>query len=84
MRVDRRVSPNQTTLWTVYELVDSQAKRTQPRSHRARRLPRQWVLDAGQTLINAVGPAGETIGRLARYVWGPFTCSNQRFRLARG
>ncbi len=28
MRVDRRVSPNQTVLWTVYELVNSQCATT--------------------------------------------------------
>jgi hypothetical protein len=30
MRVDRRVSPNQTALWTVYELVSAQAVHAAP------------------------------------------------------
>ena len=29
-RIDRRTSPNQVALWTVYELVDNQAIRRPP------------------------------------------------------
>jgi hypothetical protein len=30
MRIDRRVSPNQTALWTTYELTDAQARSLRP------------------------------------------------------
>lgn len=51
MRIDRRVSPNQTALWTVYELVDAQTARLKPRGVPRRSRFRLVVL--GRRLVRA-------------------------------
>jgi hypothetical protein len=42
-RIDRRVSPNQITLWTVYELINGQASRLPARSRTAPSTRRFWI-----------------------------------------
>jgi hypothetical protein len=56
MRVDRRVSPNQTALWTVYELVDAQAARLKPRAVPLRSGFR--LLDIGLLLVGRLFACG--------------------------
>jgi hypothetical protein len=50
MRIDRRVSPNQAALWTVYELVDAQAARILPPPRAAQQRSRSWAGDLGRML----------------------------------
>jgi hypothetical protein len=42
-RIDRRVSPNQITLWTVYELTNGQARRLLSRPRAAPPTRRFWT-----------------------------------------
>jgi hypothetical protein len=42
-RIDRRVSPNQITLWTVYELINGQAPRLLARPRTAPPTRRFWT-----------------------------------------
>ena len=42
-RIDRRVSPNQITLWTVYELINGQARRLSAKPRTAPPTRRFWT-----------------------------------------
>jgi hypothetical protein len=42
-RIDRRVSPNQITLWTVYELINDRASCLPARPRTARATRRFWT-----------------------------------------
>jgi hypothetical protein len=54
MRIDRRVSPNQTALWTVYELVNVQAARVPVAARSVPNQSRSWMADLGQKLARVV------------------------------
>jgi hypothetical protein len=57
MRVDRRVSPNQTALWTVYELVNAQTVQTPAAPRPVHRRSRAWVVDLWNALVEFVHTA---------------------------
>lgn len=64
-RIDRRVSPNQTALWTVYELVTMQARRVAVSSTCQYRSSRWMRL--GEAIVTMVGAVMAKLGQMSRY-----------------
>lgn len=62
-RIDRRVSPNQAALWTVYELISIQARRVMTVASTYGRNRDGVVVKFGRSLLAATARAGRRVVR---------------------